>query len=226
MDVRILNPKTRIILALDCFDRSHSFRVMDECVEFVDLIKVNYPLILKEGLNFISELKLKYNKPIIADFKVADVPFTNKRIAQLASDAGADILMVHVFIGTEAIFELNQISKDLEIIIVTELTHPGGLEFSSQHAEDAAKICKEMDCLGIQAPGTRPEKISLLRNIVGKDKLIIACGIGEQGGIFHEVISAGSDYGIIGRAIYNSQDPRSTISALSTSLPDKLSSYE
>lgn len=203
---------TRIIIALDCEDKAHCFSVMNECHDLIDVIKINYPLIFKEGLSIITKLKEKYQKPILADFKIADAPVTNNRIAKLAKNAGADAIMVHAIIGTDAIYEIKyETNNELGIFIVTELTHPGGLEFTRKYSLDAAKLCLTMDCCGIQAPGTRPEQIRKLRNIVGNEKIIIACGIGAQGGDFDEVIKAGADYAIIGRAIYSSINPRDVI---------------
>ena len=206
------NPKTRIIIALDCENREQCYSVMNECNDMIDAIKVNYPLVLTEGLSIINDLKHKYQKPILADFKIADAPITNNRIVKLAQNAGADAIMIHAIIGSDAIFEIKlETNNKLGVFIVTELTHPGGLEFTRKYAEDAAKLCLTMDCMGIQAPGTRPDQILKLRKIVGKEKLIIACGIGFQGGDFREVLKAGADYAIIGRAIYLSDNPRDII---------------
>jgi len=205
-------PSSRIILALDCEDKIQSFRVLDNCHDLVDVIKVNYPLILKEGLSLISEIKIKYHKPILADFKIADAPVTNNRIAKLAKNAGADAIIIHAIIGTDAIYEIkDETNNELGIFIITELTHPGGLEFTRNFSMDAAKLCLTMNCLGIQAPGTRPDQIRVLRQLVGNDKLILACGVGAQGGDFKEVIKSGADYAIIGRAIYNHENPREAI---------------
>lgn len=206
------HPNSRIIIALDCEDRFHSYKIMESIVDYVDIVKVNYPLVLKEGISIISDLKLKFNKPILADFKISDAPVTNNRIAKIAFENGADFIMVHAIIGTDAIFELKKITNDkLGIFIVTELTHPGGLQFTRQYSRDAAYLALEMDCLGIQAPGTRPDHIKELRKIVGNEKLIVACGIGAQGGDFKDAIGAGADYAIIGRYIYNSSNPREAI---------------
>jgi orotidine-5'-phosphate decarboxylase len=202
-------PDSHIILAIDTPDKATSFRVLDQCHDVVDAIKFNYPLILKEGLSLLTEVKGKYNLPIIADFKVADVPVTNNRIASLVKEAGADALMVHGFIGSDSILALKEIANDeMGIIIVTELTSPGGLEFTRQHATHFAELCNFLDCYGIQAPGTRPNQIHTLRQIVGPEKVIVSCGIGAQGGQLADAIEAGATFGIIGRAIYDDKNPR------------------
>jgi orotidine-5'-phosphate decarboxylase len=204
-------PKSHIMLALDTPNRVTSLHVMDQCHDIIDAVKFNYPLILKEGLSLLTDIKTKYNLPVVADFKVADVPVTNNRIVQMVKDAGADAIMIHGFIGSDSILEIKETAADqLGIIVVTELTSPGGLEFTRQHSEAFAKLCEFLNCYGIQAPGTRPDQIKRLRNIISPDKIIVSCGIGAQGGQFAEAIRAGATYGIIGRAIYQASDPRAS----------------
>jgi len=60
---------------------------------------------------------------------------------------------------------------------------------------------------GIIAPATRPERVKHLRELIG-DKLILAPGVGAQGGTPADPIAAGADYIIVGRAIYDSPNPR------------------
>ncbi|WP_019154784.1 orotidine-5'-phosphate decarboxylase [Robertmurraya massiliosenegalensis] len=207
-----LNKQSQIILALDLPNKKKSFDIMDECHDLIDAIKVNYPLILTEGLSIITELKNRYSLPIIADFKVADVPVTNNRIVKLVKAAGADMIMVHGFIGPDALFEIKKIAGDeMGVIVVTELTHPGGLEFTRKFSEDFAKMAAFFQCYGIQAPGTRPDQIKHLRRTVGPDLNILCCGIGSQGGSFLNAIEAGADFCIIGRAIYDSDSPRKAV---------------
>lgn len=203
------HPKSHILLALDTENKEEAYQVMDQCADIVDAVKFNYPLILKEGLAIISDIKNRYQIPVVADFKVADVSVTNNRIAKLVKEAGADALMVHGFIGSDAIMELQEIANnEMGIIVVTELTSPGGLEFTRKFSSEFAQLSSFLECYGIQAPGTRPDQIKKLRDIVGPDQVIVSCGIGAQGGDFRAAIEAGADFGIIGRSIYNAADPR------------------
>lgn len=208
-------PKSHVILALDVANQDECYRVMDQCSDLIDAVKFNYPLVLKEGISILSKVKKKYDLPIVADFKVADVPVTNNKILKLAMEAGADAILVHGFIGVDAIQEMMEEAVNrIGIIVVTELTHPGGLDFTADHASDFARIAAALDCYGIQAPGTRPEKIQHLRSVVGDDKIIVSCGVGKQGGEFQKVIAAGANYAIIGRAIYQSKSPRDSLIGL------------
>lgn len=88
---KFIESNSHIIIALDTENLEQGFRVMDECYDLVDCIKLNYPLVLKEGIGIIGKLKDRYNLPIFCDFKIADVPVTNNKIIKIASDAGGDI---------------------------------------------------------------------------------------------------------------------------------------
>lgn len=206
-------PKTGIILALDTKNKEEAFKVMQACKGHIDMVKINYPLVLTEGISIIGEIKKAFKKPILADFKIADVPFTNNRIAAIAFENGADLILVHGFIGTDALQDLVEIAKERNkgIIVVTELTHEGGLDFTNHFSEDIAKIAKHIGAYGIQAPGTRPERVKKMREMVGKSMCIVSCGIGVQGGKPGSAIAAGADYEIVGRAIHASQNPKKAV---------------
>jgi orotidine-5'-phosphate decarboxylase len=73
-------------------------------------------------------------------------------------------------------------------------------------AERMARLAVESGARGVVAPATRPERIRLIRSIIG-DKLIISPGVGAQGGSAGEALQAGADYLIVGRSVYESEDP-------------------
>jgi len=198
---------SRIALALDVKNKKQAFDLLDKIHEHIDIIKFNYPLILTEGIQIISEIKKNYKKTILADFKVADVPVTNNKIAKIAHDSGADGIMVHGFIGVDAICSIKETVPEIKIFLVTQLTNPGGLEFTSKFTEDFATVAKTLELFGVQAPGTRPEVVKKVRSIIGEKLKIICCGIGKQGGKFGHAIKAGADWEIIGRSIYQDKDP-------------------
>ena len=68
----------------------------------MDTIKIGYPLVLAEGLGSISIVKEEFDCKVIADFKVADIPETNRKIADLTFKAGADAIIVHGFVGEDS----------------------------------------------------------------------------------------------------------------------------
>lgn len=77
---------TRLILALDLTEHDRAVEIAKDVVEFVDAIKVGYPLVLASGLRVVSELS-RFS-PVIADFKVADIPSVNEVICEEALKPG------------------------------------------------------------------------------------------------------------------------------------------
>ena len=208
---QFIEPKTHIIVALDTENIESAYNVMDQTNDLVDCIKLNYPLVLKEGLGIIDKLKSKYNIPIFADFKVADVPVTNSRIVKQVADAGADAIMVHGIVGPDGIENIMEADPHIAIVIQTEFTHPGGVIFTQGMADTLAELAKTTGCQAVQAPGNRPERIRRIKELVGDELKIVCCGVGAQGGSYWDVLNAGGDFPIIGRAIYQNPNPRQYI---------------
>jgi len=205
----ISRKSSRVLLALDTIDGREAYRVLNLCHDLIDGVKVNYPLVLREGIEIMKRIKRDFGLSLVADFKVADVPVTNNEIVRLAAANDADAIMVHGFVGSDSIKEcLRAAQGRCKVVLVTELTSPGGLEFTHRFARDLAELARILGCDGIQAPGTRPQQVAALRDRVGPGLEIICCGIGAQGGSLSAVLEAGADYGIIGRAIYAHPDPR------------------
>ncbi|MCK4938638.1 MAG: orotidine-5'-phosphate decarboxylase, partial [Methanosarcinales archaeon] len=95
-----------------------------------------------------------------------------------------------------------------DLFVVTEMSHPGAADFMVTPAEDMAQMAADCGATGVVAPATRPERVKQIRNIVG-DLTIISPGVGAQGGSAGDTIRAGADYVIVGRSIYQSDDPES-----------------
>jgi orotidine-5'-phosphate decarboxylase len=68
-------------------------------------------------------------------------------------------------------------------------------------------MTKDIGASGVIAPATRPERIKHIRELVGNLK-ILSPGVGAQGGSANAAIKAGADYVIVGRSIYNAEDPK------------------
>lgn len=201
-----MRKNTRLILALDVTDKNAAVAVSKETAEHVDAIKIGYPLVLGAGLGIISTI-CEY-APVIADFKVADIPNTNKLICSQAFEAGASAVIVHGFTGRDSLLECVKTAQEYDggIFVVTEMSHPGAVEFMAPKAPELAALAVECKAQGVVAPATRPDRVKQIRNIVG-NLTIISPGVGAQGGSAADAIRAGADYVIVGRAIYDSKTP-------------------
>lgn len=201
-----MNKSTRLILALDVTSGKRALSLADSLKDYFDAIKIGYPLILSTGLDIIHEIATLI--PVIADLKIADTPNTNKLIAEAALSAGADGIIAHAFTGRDSLQTCADCAEKYkaELFVVTEMSHPGALQFMAPFAAELAKLAVDVNASGVVAPATRPERIKLIRSIIG-DRLIISPGVGAQGGSASAALIAGADYLIIGRSITESEDP-------------------
>ena len=201
-----LTPKSRLIIALDVTDREQALQIAKELGSVVDAIKVNYPLVLACGLDIIGDIKKYAN--VIADFKVADIPNTNSLICRETFKAGADAVICQGFVGHDSVKACVDVAKEYgrEVYVVTEMSHPGALDFLQPRAFDLVDLAFRAGASGIIAPATRPERLADIRCRAGNMK-ILSPGVGAQGGDARKAIEAGADFVIVGRSIYNAEDP-------------------
>jgi orotidine-5'-phosphate decarboxylase len=201
---------SRLILALDVTSREKAVSLARLLESYFDAIKVGYPLILSTGMEIVREISAI--APVMADLKIADIPNTNRLICEAALEAGAKGIIAHAFPGQDSLLACVESAAryDAKVFAVTEMSHPGALEFMAPLAEKLAKMAIDAGADGVVAPATRPERIKMIRSIVGS-KIIISPGVGVQGGSAKNTLDAGADYLIIGRSITSSEDPVSSL---------------
>ncbi len=208
--------RNRLILALDVPDADRARGIADAVRGHVDAIKVSWPLVMSGGMPLVKELSsLGY---VLCDLKIADIPNTNRLIVEQAVAAGASGIICHAFAGEDSVRACVDAARPGEVFVVTEMSHPGGQEFTAAHAEDFARLAVRAGAAGIIAPATRPERVRTLRSLVGS-KIILAPGVGAQGGSAADAILAGADAVIVGRAIYDAADPEAAAVALAKQIP-------
>ena len=212
-----MKKSSRVILALDETDREKALSVADSVSGTVDAIKINWPLVLSAGPEMITELSERSD--VICDFKVADIPNTVHLIVDLALKRGASGVIVHAFTGSDSLTEAVRTAEGRGYVYaVTEMSHPGGKEFTAPVAEQLAQMGVKCGVKGFIAPATRPDRIAAIRRIAGPGMEILSPGVGAQGGSAAEAIKAGADYVIVGRAIYKADDPK----AVAKSIADEI----
>lgn len=204
-----MDVKNNIILAMDLMDLKEAEIVCESINEYIDTIKIGYPLTLAEGLSTIGFFKDNFDYKVICDYKVADIPATNEKIADQTFDAGADAIICHGFVGPDSVdaCKISAEEHGKEVFLLTEMSHPGAIKFLQPNADEIARMGVEMGITNYVAPSTRPERLSEIRDIVGKDAFMISPGVGTQGGDPKETLKYSNGL-IIGRSIYNAEDPK------------------
>ncbi|MDI9646619.1 MAG: orotidine-5'-phosphate decarboxylase [Archaeoglobales archaeon] len=195
----------KLILALDIQNVELALKIAKNVAEFIDFLKINYPLTLSAGVGILKDLaKIR---PTIADFKIADIPYTSSMIAETAFENNASAVITHGFVGSDTVKAVLDVAKKYggEVYVVSELSSPGGEEFMAKHSIEIVEMAKKIGCHGIIAPSTRMEKVRKIREVAVGMK-VFCPGVGVQGGDI-EVLKY-CDGIIVGRSIYLAKDPR------------------
>ena len=206
---------SRLLLALDETDPQRAFSVAEAAAPHLAGIKINWPLLMQGGLETVA--KLAKLAPVICDLKVADIPNTARLIAEAAYGAGAAGIIAHAFPGAGPLRAIRDVAPDRDLYAVITMSHPGGGEFFDITA--LAAVARDGGATGVVAPATRPEDITTVREAVG-DLKIIAPGVGAQGGDPRAAITAGADLIIVGRAIYQADNPGAAAREFAAALGD------
>ena len=201
-----MNRKTQLILALDVASRERALILADQLKDYFDAIKIGYPLILHAGLKIVEEVSAL--APVIADLKVADIPNTNRLICEAVLEVGASAIIAQAFPGKDSLVACADCAANYgaDLYAVIEMSHPGAEQFMAPLADSLARMAAEAGACGVVAPATRPDRIRLIRSVIG-NKIIISPGVGAQGGSALSALQAGADYLIVGRSIYDAEDP-------------------
>jgi len=197
---------TRLILALDVMSRARALYLVQSLKDYFDAIKIGYPLILSVGPWIVKDISSI--APVIADLKIADIPNTNRLICEAVLEKGAIGLIAHAFPGLDSLQACADCARshEAELFVVAEMSHPGAELFMAPIYKDLAALAIEVDAAGVVAPATKPDKIKLIRSIIG-GKTIISPGVGAQGGSPSAALEAGADYLIAGRSIIEAENP-------------------
>jgi len=184
-------------------------------------IKLNFHLLLPLGLKEISKINKtahNYGLQTIADIKLNDIGNTNKVTTEHLWNLGFDAVIVNPIMGLDS---LKQLVKDSHkenkgVITLCHMSAPEAKLSYDMEIRMGKKqqlyqlfldwaIASKVD--GIVIGATFPEIIRYCNKKAGTKLDIFSPGIGTQGGSAKEVISAGTDYLIVGRTILNDKNP-------------------
>jgi len=204
-----MNIENNLILALDVMSEKEAIDICDSIKDYIDTIKIGYPLALAEGLEIINVLKEKFGFKVICDFKVADIDATNSKICDETFKAGADAIICHGFVGEDSVQACLDMAEkhEKELFLLTEMSHPGAKKFLQPAAEEIAQMGVDMNITNYVAPATKLDRLSKIREIVGENAYIISPGVGKQGGDGKKTLKYANAI-IVGRSIYEAEDPK------------------
>jgi orotidine-5'-phosphate decarboxylase len=206
----------RLIAALDIYDADRAIDLARILKDEIKAIKVNWPLIMSAGSSIIRDLS-RFS-PVLCDFKIADIPNTNRLITRKALEDGGWGIISHSIIGSDSLKAVIEESRGrMKVFSIVAMSHPGFKEFMEPLSNDLISSSINCGVDGFIVPGNNYDVISQVKERAG-GLTLVATGIGAQGGAADLAIRAGADYVIVGRSLYQSDDPLKTAREINSSI--------
>ena len=230
-----MDPKERMILALDLEHFQEAQKLVKEFKEHVGMFKVGKQLFTHCGPKIIDFIKMNKAK-VFLDLKYHDIPNTVSKAAIEAMKLGVDMFNVHASGGLTMMQEtraaLIEASKKLvmerpKIIAVTVLTSIDDDELqrlglnvtAADWTRKLTLLTKEAGLEGVVASG---HDIETIRSLCGKAFVIVTPGVRVGEGkeakddqkrtiTPGEAVRKGATYIVLGRTVLASRDPKATL---------------
>lgn len=184
-------------------------------------IKLNFHLLLPLSSKQISKINKtahSFGLQTIADIKLNDIGNTNRVTTENLWDLGFDAVIANPIMGLDSLKNLVKLShkKQRGVITLCHMSAPEAklsydMEVKMEKKQQLYQLFLDWALKskvdGIVVGATFPKIISHCKKQSGKKLDIFSPGVGTQGGNAKEVISAGSDYLIVGRTILNAKNP-------------------
>lgn len=220
-----IQPKDRIIFALDVPDLNEAVKYIKLLKDHVGVFKIGLELFVACGPSIVNAVREQTGgKGIFLDMKFHDIPATVKGAMMSASKLGAEFITVHCDEGRgllQAVVEANTGgTKVLGVTVLTSLSEEDiqeiGIDPKYNPADlvlHRARLVRLAGCAGVVCSGLEAKAV---KEEFGKDFLVITPGIrssgdpvGDQKRVTtpYEAISNGADYIVVGRPIRKAADP-------------------
>ena len=184
-------------------------------------IKLNFHLLLPLGakeIQTITKTASKYGLQTIADIKLNDIGNTNRVTTDYLWKLGFDAVIANPIMGLDSLKNLVKSARknNKGVITLCHMSAPEAklsydMKVNLNKKQQLYQLFLDWALLakvdGIVVGATFPKIIQYCSNKIGKKVSIFSPGVGTQGGNASEVISAGTNYLIVGRTILNAKDP-------------------
>lgn len=223
-----MEPKERIIVALDRSDRDSILRLVDQLYGEVGMFKIGLQAFVANGPSIVEEVVSRSQK-VFLDLKFHDIPNTAGNAVAAARQIGASMTTIHAAGGRAMVRRcVEAAGPDLLVLAVTVLTslsdgdlaeigHARGAEAA---AVQLARLAQEEGGGGVVAS---PREVRAIREACGDSLVIVTPGIrgradaaADQARTMAaaEAIAAGASYLVVGRPITEAEEPVAAARAL------------
>jgi 3-hexulose-6-phosphate synthase len=196
----------KLQLALDSSNGQEARRILENVSDLVDIVEIGTPLIMKEGVKVVAEIKHVYPElEVLADLKIMDAGDIE---AKIGFEAGADIVTVlgvaHDVTIRRAVNQARILSKK----VMVDLIAVGDVRKRIDQIEVIAPdYCCVHTAFDLQDHGVHPlREIQLVQSALKRAQMAVAGGINPQ--ILPDLLAYRPAIVIVGGFITNHPEPR------------------
>ncbi|WP_299985442.1 orotidine-5'-phosphate decarboxylase [uncultured Ruegeria sp.] len=220
----------RLIVALDVPNALQGLAMAEELGDAVSFYKIGLGMLTGGGLALANELKQEHGKRIFLDMKLFDIGNTVENAVRGLAQFDLDFLTVHGDPHVVRAAKEGAASKDLKILAVTILTslNRDDLDASLLKEGDIQELVVERAAIALEAGAdgviASPQEAALIRALPqAEGKLIVTPGVRPTGSALGDqkrvatpasAIADGADHIVVGRPIYQADNPRAAAEAV------------
>ncbi len=232
-DLKPRDARDRMIVALDVPTVEEARRLVQRLGPATSFYKIGMQIVFAGGLLLVEELSAA-GKRVFLDMKLLDIDNTVAGGVGSIATLGATFTTIHAYPKAmrAAVGVLRQARDNAAggpgLLAVTVLTSLDDADlraagYAGGTAALVAARAADARTAGMDGIVCAPQEIAPVREIVGRDMLIVTPGIrpagtaaGDQKRIMSpaQAISAGADYLVIGRPVSGAADPRAAAEAI------------
>jgi orotidine-5'-phosphate decarboxylase len=235
----MMDPTSRLIVALDLPDRSAALNAVRQLSGQVGYFKIGLELFVREGPSLVEEIGA-LGERIFLDLKLHDIPNTVAGAVRSACRLGIQMLTLHAAGGAKMLESALQASQDFPqpplLLAVTALTSLSDADLTKLSVrESLARWVETLADLaatsGVRGLVSSPLEVSSLRQRFGSKLKFVVPGIRPTGAPAQDqsrtarpgdAIRAGADFIVVGRPILQAPDPRQAAKAITAEISEAL----
>ena len=237
LKMRSVEFRDRIVIALDVATFDEACHLMEALGDSARAFKVGSQLFTGVGPDIAREVKGR-GKTLFLDLKFHDIPNTVARASEAAAELRVDMFNVHISGGLDMMRAAAEAAKSkasdlgiekpaaLGVTILTSIDDPAFRRIfgrSNSLQEQVVYMAKLAQNAGLDGVVASPQEIQGVRAACGDDFVVVTPGVRPEWSTHDDqkrtmtpaqALTAGADYVVIGRPIYQSPDPADAMARL------------
>lgn len=206
----------KLQLALDTPDLAHELELAGKVAEHVNLIEAGTPLLIREGIRAVRELRRRHRgRPIVADIKVIDA---GEPIAELAFAAGASVVTVLGGASDEVIDRVVRSASRYEGQVMADSLSVTDIVSRASQLRDLGVTSICINRRGFRQAKTSEERIQQIGDLISRIELPVYLAGGIDVNELKRLRSLPLAGVIVGAAIADARSPVDTAKAMRSML--------